>query len=94
MSVREGQGVVLLCGPPPHSGGKTGPFLLFIFINVSGLWPRLSVALGRGLCLRGGRWEPPREAVPPEPFVNTAHRRLWEVPRVGELTTISVAEWR
>lgn len=23
VSVREGQGVVLLCGPPPHSGGKT-----------------------------------------------------------------------
>lgn len=22
VSVREGQGVVLLCGPPPHSGGK------------------------------------------------------------------------
>lgn len=22
MRVREGQGVVLLCGPPPHSGGK------------------------------------------------------------------------
>ena len=22
VSVREGQGVVLLCGPPPHSGGN------------------------------------------------------------------------
>lgn len=25
VSVREGQGVVLLCGPPTHSGGKNFP---------------------------------------------------------------------
>lgn len=24
VSVREGQGVVLLCGPPPHFGGMVG----------------------------------------------------------------------
>lgn len=28
MRVRAGQGVVLLCGPPPHSGGKTAHFQL------------------------------------------------------------------
>lgn len=26
VNVREGQGVVLLCGPPPHSGGKLSVF--------------------------------------------------------------------
>lgn len=34
VSVREGQGVVLLCGPPPHSGGKKNAlFWFFIFIK-------------------------------------------------------------
>ena len=31
VSVREGQGVVLLCGPPPHSGGKTFFFKKCLF---------------------------------------------------------------
>lgn len=25
MSVRQGQGMVLLCGPPAHSGGESSP---------------------------------------------------------------------
>lgn len=31
VSVREGQGVVLLCGPPPHSGGQYLNFNFFRF---------------------------------------------------------------
>lgn len=29
VSVREGQGVVLLCGPPPHSGGEKWSVCVF-----------------------------------------------------------------
>lgn len=34
MRVREGQGVVLLCGPPPHSGGKSDTSLFFCYLLV------------------------------------------------------------
>lgn len=34
--VREGQGVVLLCGPPPHSGGKSVcSYLSLSFVHLS-----------------------------------------------------------
>lgn len=34
--VREGQGVVLLCGPPPHSGGKSVcSYLALLFVYLS-----------------------------------------------------------
>lgn len=32
VSVREGQGVVLLCGPPPHSGGKKCSGFIFLYL--------------------------------------------------------------
>lgn len=32
VNVREGQGVVLLCGAPPHSGGKRCHIKLLLFV--------------------------------------------------------------
>lgn len=37
--VREGQGVVLLCGPPPHSGGKMAHRIVLIAILQSQSFP-------------------------------------------------------
>lgn len=32
VSVREGQGVVLMCSPPPHSPGTVAPFYVFTIL--------------------------------------------------------------
>lgn len=64
VSVRQGQGMVLLCGPPPHSGGK-GPFLLFISASGNEFWSFHSQ--GREVWGFSGRLKQ-----------SPARRRLWQ----------------
>lgn len=63
VSVREGQGVVLMCSPPPHSPGTVAPFSIaaaLFHMCVCGPVDRalagdtaiaIAMCMGSGLCL-------------------------------------------